>query len=297
MSEENTKVAKCEYERYMSRLYHKLISILWELLSNELICYIVDYGILDKCEHFEMVIQVDPETFAFVWIYNRMLARRNWAHDLQPRSKFISPEHISHAAVRSFNDGPLKMLKLAEFHGDAGLIEHKGEGFIISAFKQGAARICKPKSGRKKYANICTQEYAKYLNWMTLRLLELILFPREVVLCIIGYAILDECEHFEATIRIDATLFSFVFGWNDIHHKPEWYKEATSRGKYVYLVRISPGTMKQFNDNVMTMMNETLALAMYGNSETVGRKKVCIQFRENASRLLDKAWPIGMIIR
>jgi hypothetical protein len=296
--EENKDVAEDEHEKYREAVSKLMSKTLTKLFPQPIGSIIIEYALLDKCEHFEAVINRDPEMFKFVWIYNEMLARRNWAHDCPRSKKFIAPTHITPGSVLTFNDGPWRMQHLAEVHGYFEVInkiERKNEDAIVESYRYNAECI-RTKSRRSKYENICTQEYSRYLAWMNAGLIDEIDLPRELAMCIAGYAAPDMFEHSVATLRVNPELFSFIWGWNDIHNMPNWYERATSGEPYVRLEQLFPDTMDQFNKSVSPMIGATLALANYGDSDNIGVKDVCAQYRRNAAILLDKTRAIDQII-
>jgi hypothetical protein len=294
---EYINIAGDQYDHYAASWMYEVDNVLLQLKLLFLSTYIMDYAIPSECEHFKEVIALDPETFEFIWIFNTMIAKLKWRYELAlgSKEKFVPPGRILPKTVRTFNKGPKRMFMDDQRCHDLMTVTMR-EAAIVESYRRNAARVrMRMKPCRTKYTGICTQEYEKYLTWANTTLAKEINLPLDLARCIVGYVILDDFEHFEAVIHVDSTLFSFVFGWNDIRCRPNWHQDKISGQPYVPMERIFPSTVADFNDDILVMINVTLALAMYGNSGNFGRKVVCAQFRQNAARLTSNEYPIGKI--
>jgi hypothetical protein len=133
-----------------------------------------------------------------------------------------------------------------------------------------------------KYADICTDEYNIYVKWLREQLHPLVgsVIQADVVACVIDYSIPSDLEHFEAVIRADPKQFSFVWNWNK-----RWRCEKELPPCDDLSVRMEMETMEDFNNNIALVVNTTLALGIYGDSDNIGVENVCEQFRANAATI------------
>lgn len=106
--------------------------------------------------------------------------------------------------------------------------------------------------------NVAEEEYTQYVYFMDQHVGSLLeeLFPKDLIDCILEYAALDDCEHFEAVIRLNPEMFKFAWVYNEIYARRNWAHDLRPYELFVtpeYITSVSiltfnegPGRMQRF---------------------------------------------------
>lgn len=144
---------------------------------------------------------------------------------------------------------------------------------------------------REENKNVAGDEYGKYCKAVSNLMSKILtkLFPQQIGLITAGYALLDECEHFEAVINHDPKIFKFVWIYNEFLAWRNWAHDCPHTKTFIMPEHIMPGSVLTFNEGPWRM--QQLA-AKYGEQgeifEYSSEGYVIRSFRYNASILLDE---------